>query len=90
MTSNNERKTTLELGPSILVTCLVQTLDEADATFKARFLKRLERAYSEVREGPTTSTHTLEQLDWVREMLTGWSIISGQGKPFLDTYRPSE
>jgi hypothetical protein len=27
--------------------------------------------------------NTLELLSWTRELLTGWSLSTGQGKPFL-------
>ncbi|TKT79992.1 hypothetical protein [Aquamicrobium sp. LC103] len=71
-------------GVAILATCIVQTLQEGDPTFQARFLKRLEDAYSATREDTDSpALDRLELIKWVKQMLTGWSDISGQGKPFL-------
>jgi hypothetical protein len=63
------------------VTCVVQTLDESDHTAQARFVKRLEKAYASLRD--EEGIHFLETLSWVRELLTGFNIVSGQGTPFL-------
>lgn len=72
-----------------LVTCLVQTLDEGDPTFKDRFLKRLEAAYHEARDnGEGDQRHTFEMLNWTRELLTGFSLADGPGKPYLSSYDP--
>jgi len=39
-------------GVAILATCIVETLNETDPTFQERFLRRLERAYREVKGLP--------------------------------------
>jgi hypothetical protein len=52
---------------ALLATCLVQTLNETDPSFKERFLERLERAYSDVRNDDHAD---LELLSWMRELLT--------------------
>lgn len=70
-------------GVAILATCIVQTLNESDPTFQDRFVDRLGLAYREVREDDTPTLDRLELINWVRELLTGWSAVSGQGKPFL-------
>ena len=69
---------------AILATCIVQTLNESDPSFQDRFLKRLAQAYSEVRDNSEGDViQELELLSWTRELLTGFSFVSGQGKPFL-------
>ncbi|TPJ52728.1 hypothetical protein [Mesorhizobium sp. B2-6-4] len=71
-------------GVAILVTCLVQEISKTDSTFADRVMERFERAYREVKERDTPALDRLELINWVREMLTGWSPISGQGRKFLD------
>ncbi|MBZ9960831.1 hypothetical protein [Mesorhizobium sp. BR1-1-14] len=66
-------------GTAILAACIVQTLNESDPSFRERFLKRLSDAY--YMEGDVIQE--LELLAWTREYLTGFSPVSGQGKPFL-------
>lgn len=77
-------------GVALLVTCLVQTMNEKDPTFQDRFLARLQEAYYEVRdnwEGGSTSDE-LELMSWTQEYLTGFSRVSGEGEPFLSDYQP--
>lgn len=70
---------------AILATCIVQTLNESDPSFQDRFLNRLARAYSEVRDNSKGDViQELELLSWTRELLTGFNFVSGQGKPFLE------
>ena len=75
-------------GAAALVTCLVQTLNETDPSFQQRFIVRLERAYLAFRDksGDFTEGENLRELTLLsgtREMLTGFSVNRGQGKPFL-------
>ena len=56
-----------KMGVSILVACIVQTLNESDPTFQKRFLDRVAAAYSEVQD--LTGTDCSELLYWPREML---------------------
>jgi hypothetical protein len=71
-------------GVAALVTCVVQTLNESDPTFRKRFLDRLENAYHEFRDNTEGDViQELELLNWTREYLTGFNTIKGQGKPFL-------
>jgi hypothetical protein len=70
-------------GVAVLSACIVQTMNESDQGFQERFLRRLERASSELRDSGST-IQELELLSWVRELLTGFSLTKGQGKPFLD------
>jgi len=72
-------------GVAILVTCVVQTLNESNPTFQERFLNRLGRAYRELKDNTEGDVvQEMELLSWTRELLTGFNFISGQGKPFLD------
>ncbi len=72
-------------GTAILAACIVQTLNESDPSFQTRFLDRLSRAYYELRDNSEGDViQELELLTWTRELLTGFNIISGPGKPFLD------
>lgn len=76
-------------GVAALTACVVQTLNESDPTFEKRFLDRLERVYYEFRDEPgahdkdSDVIQELELFQWTREYLTGWNMISGQGKPLL-------
>jgi hypothetical protein len=76
-------------GVAVLVACIAQTLNESDPTFEERFVKKLDAAYSEVREHssaelPGDPIHEMELISWVRELLTGWCLSTGQGKKFLE------
>ena len=72
-------------GVAVLVTCVVQTLNESDPSFQTRFLERLGRAYYELRDNSERDeVQAMELLSWTRELLTGWDNIHGQGKPFLE------
>jgi hypothetical protein len=80
--SNSLRRT--KESVSILATCIVQTLNESDPTFQDRFLKKLTDAYYETSNNSEGDViDSLEVLSWTRELLTGFSWVSGQGKPFL-------
>ena len=71
-------------GVAILAACLVQTIAEVDVTFQDRFLARLEAAYLALRDNTDGDVRNeLELLTWTQTLLTGFSHVSGQGKPFL-------
>ena len=71
-------------GVAILATCIVQTLHESDPDFEERFLKKLTEAYYELKDNSHADPREeLELLSLTRELLTGFSVISGQGTPFL-------
>ena len=75
----------IKTATAVLVTCIVQTLNESDHTYQELFLARLGKAYDELRDDPAHGgLHALETISWVRELLTGWSFVTGQGKPFLE------
>ena len=72
-------------GTAVLVTCIVQTLNESDPSFRTRFLERLGRAYTHLRDRPGPDPiRQLELISWTRELLTGFSMSTGQGEPFLE------
>lgn len=77
----------LKSGAAALATCVVQTLNESDPTFEKRFLANLEKAYREFadgdRYGSREVTAALEMFSWTRELLTGWNMVTGQGRPLL-------
>lgn len=76
-------------GVAVLVSCVVQTLNESDPSFEERFLKRLTEAYYELRDNSANSeVQGMELLSWTRELLTGFSLFSGQGDPFLNDFKP--
>jgi hypothetical protein len=57
-------------GVAVLAACIVQTLNESDPTFQKRFLKRLERAYDQIRDETEGDVRQeLELLSCVRELL---------------------
>jgi hypothetical protein len=65
-----------------LVTCLVEALNENDASFQARFLpnkKRHTTRFETILRGNVTQE--LELPNWTRR-----TMITGQGKPFLTDY----
>ena len=75
----------LKRGTAILAACVVQTLTESDAFFERRFLELLEREYRELKDNTEGDVqHEMELLAWVRELLTGFNPISGQGEPFSE------
>ncbi len=76
----------LKRGMAVLTTCVVQTLNESDPTFRERFVRRLERAYRELQTDDRRGhdQDMFEALAWTREFLTGFSHASGQGRPFLE------
>jgi hypothetical protein len=78
----------IKSGAAALVTCIVKTLNESDPTFEKRFLENLAKAYSEFRDGDRHPDRdvilVLEMLAWTREFLTGWNMVTGQGRPLLD------
>lgn len=69
-------------GTAVLVAVLVQTLNETDPSFKDRFLEKLGHAYAERRD--EGNLNELEVLSWARQLVSGFSFVSGQGKPFLE------
>jgi hypothetical protein len=76
-------------GVAVLVTCIIQTMNETDPTFQERCLKRMSDAYYEVRDNydgrwDGEVNQELELLSWTRELLTGWNFVTGQGNPFLE------
>ena len=74
----------LKKGTAVLAACVVQTLNESDPSFQTRFLERLALAYRELKDNADGEVqHELELLAWTRELLTGFNMIEGQGKPFL-------
>jgi hypothetical protein len=69
---------------AILATCIVQTLNESDPTFQARFLERLSRAYIEFKDNTDGDvTQELTLFSWTRSYLTGFNHVTGQKEPFL-------
>ena len=58
-------------GTAILMTCIVQTLNEKDPTFQARFLNRLAHVYEEL-SGATDADvhHEIEMLAFTHAFLT--------------------
>lgn len=75
----------LKSGMAALAVCFVRTLEKSDPTFQERFLENLAAAYRHFRDDADRKEveQTLELLSWTRELLTGWSNVSGQGQPFI-------
>jgi len=69
-------------GTALLVTCLVETLNEIDPGARARFIARLDSAYAQTRD-ESSDLNSLELLSWTRELITGFSNTEGQGLPFF-------
>lgn len=74
----------LKKGVAVLGACVVQTLNESDPSFEKRFLERLARAYRELKDNTDGDVqHEMELLAWTRDLLTGFNMTTGQGRPFL-------
>lgn len=72
-------------GVAILATCIVQTLNESDPSFEDRFLEKISKAYQELKDNSDLDPQQpMELLSWTRTLLTGWDMVNGQGKPFLE------
>ena len=72
-------------GVSILVACVVQSQNELYLSFEGRFLDRLSRAYRELKDNSEGDVRQeMELLAWTRELLTGFSHFTGQGKKYLE------
>jgi hypothetical protein len=73
-----------KLGLAIVTACLVDTLDEGDPTFKAKFLERVALARDKVQnDSQFNFQYQTELLMRVENFLKGWSDATGQGKTFL-------
>jgi hypothetical protein len=71
-------------GVAVLAVCLAETINEADPSFRDRFLEKLEAAYRKLRdESQNDEIQGLELINWTREALTGFSLVEGQGEPFF-------
>jgi hypothetical protein len=82
MSDQRTDMTGVKRATAILTTCLVQTLTESDPSFQERFVKRLERAYTEIRD--QADMDELETLSWTRQLLTGSNFTAGQAKPLSE------
>jgi hypothetical protein len=74
-------------GVAKLATLIVQTLNESDPSFRDRFLEKLGEAYYDTRDNTPADEdprHELELFAWTREFLTGFSLLEGQGRPYLE------
>jgi hypothetical protein len=72
-------------GAAVLVTCLVETLNDADPTLRDRFVKKLEQAYEIAKEDANTARgiSIMEALSWTRQNLTGMDPVHGPGERFF-------
>jgi hypothetical protein len=71
-------------GMAALIACVVETMNEADPSFKGRFLVNLDKAYYKFRDDTDGDvSEELTFLSWARECLTGFNMVTGHGKPFL-------
>jgi hypothetical protein len=80
----------LEMGPSVLAACVAQTLNESDPTFLPRLVKRLRAAHAELSNDPVASRHSLEEIAWTCELLTGVSFSDPAGQVFLGGEPPKK
>jgi hypothetical protein len=87
MAGQSDDLTQIKRATAILVTCAVQTLGESNRTAQARFVKRLDEAYATLRDDRNLGgQHVLEMMAWVRTLVTGWNLSTGQGEPFLENW----
>jgi hypothetical protein len=57
----------IKMATAALVTCIVQTLDESDPTFRDRFEHRVDEWYYAIRDRGHPDLHALELLAWARD-----------------------
>lgn len=77
-------------GVAMLATIIVQTINESDPTFQARFLDRLARGYRELKDNTEGDViQEMEMLSWTRSLITGFDHVTGQNEPFLGGSPPS-
>ena len=80
-----------KLGVAVVATCIVETINDSDPTFRERFLKKMSEAYYKLRDDtPGDQIEQMELLTWTRSLLTGFDFVDGQGQPFLDSVRTFE
>src|SRR5688572_9497264 len=66
----------MKIGMATLAASVVETLSENDATFRDRFLDRLERVHENYRSNSDADPlHVLEVIHWTRELLGGWNPV---------------
>jgi hypothetical protein len=70
---------------AVLFGCLVEALDERDPGFRDAVTRKIDDAYAKVREPfqKGDPLYDTEIISWAREIVTGFNMSSGQGKPFL-------
>lgn len=84
MRDDSDDLVSLGRGLTVLATCLVQEMSRSDPTFQARFLKRLEEAYCEVRNHNSYDPGlALALLASTRSLITGLTLQGVQESPFL-------
>lgn len=84
MASHKSEVDQIKSGIAVIAACLVETLSDTDPTFRERFLTHLANAYAKVRDDSEGDVlHELELLSWVREMVSGFNPVTGQGKPYM-------
>jgi hypothetical protein len=80
--SGDEPLANVKKATAILFACVVDAMSESDPAFKDRFLSNLGEGYAKIRED-SDELSALELLSWTRTMITGFSHVEGQQKPFL-------
>lgn len=72
-------------GAIALITAIfVEALEETDPEFRARFIRKMDDAYSRVRhDASRISERDLEVVSWCRQAVSGWSPVDGQEEPLL-------
>lgn len=83
MSDPNDRRLQFDLGAAVVATCVAPAAAEPDRSFQLRFVSRLEEACARLRGDPKSSSYTLGELTLCRELLTGFTVASGQGRPVL-------
>lgn len=80
-----------KVGVAVLTTCIVETINDSDPSFRNRFLKKMGEAYYKLRDDTEgDQIEQMELLTWTRSFLTGFDFATGQGEPLLQTDHPFE
>lgn len=79
-----------KIAMASLAACIVETMNDKDATFRERFLERLDRVYENYRgNSDADPLHVLEVIHWTRELLDEWNPVPGRVDTIFGT-RPAE
>lgn len=82
MVTDDSLRTTKN-ATAAMFTVLVQVLDQRMPGVEAAFLERLGQAFAETKND-SADLNGVELMRWTQSLLTGFDLVQGQGRPFLE------